>query len=102
MPVVASRPEAQLPSPAALADGRAVYGGLTLGLGAFFLLAAQRPSMTRAGLWAAFLSIGAAGVGRGLGVVLDGAGGPAVYPTLAFEFGLSALTAFALVRYEDH
>jgi len=95
---VAGMTEVQLPTPAALADGRAVYGGLTLGLGAFFLLAALRRSMVRAGLWAAFLSIGAAGFGRALGVVLDGARGPAVFPTLGFEIVLAALTAFALTR----
>lgn len=97
---VAGMTEVELPSAAALADGRAVYGGLTLGLGAFFLFAARSPSMVRSGLWAAFLTIGAAGMGRATGVLVDGATGPAVFPTLVFEVVLSALAAYALVRGE--
>jgi Domain of unknown function (DUF4345) len=90
--------DVQLPTATALADGRAIYGGVTLGLGAFFLLAAAMPSMARAGLWVAFLTLGGAGSARALGVVLDGAGGPIIYPTLAFELGLAALSALTLIR----
>jgi hypothetical protein len=95
---VAGMTEVELPSPAALADGRAVYGGLTLGLGVFFLLAARSTQLTRAGLWVALLSLGGAATGRLLGVVLDGASGRSVIPPLAFELLWSVLAATALTR----
>jgi hypothetical protein len=87
----------QLPTPAALADGRAVYGGLTAGMGAFFVMAAVRASLLPAGLWSALIMVGGAGLGRALGAVVDGAGTAVVPPMLA-ELLIATLALIALVR----
>ena len=90
--------QVQLPTPTALADGRAMYGGMVLGLGLVFAFCASRPSMLRAGLWALLLTIGCVFLGRLAGVLIDGASGTPTLPTLALEFALSALAGFALWR----
>lgn len=51
---------------------RAMYGGLELGLGAFFLVAAVRERWIRAGLGAQILSLGGLALGRAVGLALDG------------------------------
>jgi hypothetical protein len=45
-------------SPSGVVEVRAVYGGLELGVGAFFVLAALRREWHRAGLWLQTLSLG--------------------------------------------
>src|SRR5262245_46631929 len=95
---VTAMSEVTLGTPAARADGWAVYGGLTTGLGIFLMLAGSRPSLVEAGLWVIALSVGAAAMGRALGVVLHSARGAAVFPTLVFELLLTSLAITALIR----
>ena len=95
---VAAMTEVSLPTPTALADARAVYGGLTLGLGIYFVVCALRPEHVRSGLWALLLTIGGAFLGRLAGVAADGAGNPETLRTLGLELGIAALAAVALVR----
>jgi hypothetical protein len=95
---VAGLTQVQLPTPAALADGRAVYGGLTLGLGAFFALCAVRQELVRPGLWAVLLTVAGPFLGRLAGVVGDGAGRAETYRTLTSEFAIAALAAVSLAR----
>src|SRR6476659_9861582 len=64
-------------NPSATAAGRieirAVYGGIELGLGVFFAMAARSDSRRRAGLLVAALVSGGAGVARFLGLAVEGA-----------------------------
>jgi hypothetical protein len=90
--------EVTLGTPAALADGRAVYGGLTAGLGIFLLKAASRPQWLEAGLWVCALSLGVPALGRILGIVMDGASGSGVYRPLPFELLFSILAILAILR----
>jgi hypothetical protein len=95
---VAGLTQVQLPTPTALADGRAVYGGLTLGLGAFFGLCASRRELVRPGLWAILLTVAGAFLGRLTGVIADGAGTAETYRPLFWEFVFAALAAVSLAR----
>jgi hypothetical protein len=94
---VAGQAQVQLPTPTALADGRAVYGGVTLGLGLFFALCAAQPALVRSGLWALLASMGGPFLGRLIGVIVDGARTPETLGTLAFEFAFVALAGVALL-----
>jgi len=95
---VAGLTEVALPTPTALADGRAVYGGLTLGLGIFFIFCAVRPETVRAGLLAMFFTLVGPALGRSIGIVADGAGSDATFRTLTFELTFMALALVALWR----
>jgi hypothetical protein len=95
---VAGLTQVVLTTPTALADGRAVYGGLTLGLALYFALCAMRRELVRAGLWAVLLTVGCAFLGRLAGVVADGADTSETFRTLASEFGITALAAVSLWR----
>lgn len=95
---VAGLTQVQLPTPTAIADGRAIYGGLTLGLALFAALCAFRPEFTRPGLWAVLLTVAGAFLGRLGGVIVDGAGTADTYRTLVFELVIVALAAVALAR----
>jgi Domain of unknown function (DUF4345) len=95
---IAGLTQVQLPTATALADGRAVYGGLTLGLGVFFALCAAHPAFVRPGLWALLLTVGGAFLGRLAGVIADGAGTTETYRTLIAEFTVAALAAVSLAR----
>jgi hypothetical protein len=97
---VAAMTGVKLPTPVALADGRAIYGGLTLGMGVFFLFAATRADLVRAGLWSTLLMVGGAGAGRAVGGVVDGAGA-GVLPPLFFEALIAAFALIALVLLSD-
>ncbi len=94
------------PTPAAATDVRATYGGLQLGLGAFFLwsvLASER-------LPSALLALSLVGVAMGgcrlLGVLIDGGAGPTLLigpihiSALVFELatGVLAFVAFSRER----
>ena len=61
-----------LPTPTARGDVRAVFGGLELGLGVFFALAARRAAWVRPGLVAQALAFGGLAAGRLLSLTLDG------------------------------
>lgn len=56
--------DAAAPSPDALNDVRAVYGGIELGLGLYFLACARRPVLREGGYIAAMLIGGAAALSR--------------------------------------
>ena len=59
-------------SATARSDVRAVFGGLELGLAAFFAVCARRPAARRAGLLAAALAFGGLALGRLLSLAGDG------------------------------
>jgi hypothetical protein len=93
--------ERPLPTPTAMTESRAVDGGLVIGLGLAFILAAVDPTKTRAGLLVMLLTLGGAFVGRCVGVILDG-GTPGTYNVAAFELVLAVLAGIALARHSTH
>jgi hypothetical protein len=94
---LAAMTERPLPTPTAMTESRAVDGGVVLGLGVLFALAALDPTKTRAGLLAMALTFGGPFVGRVVGIVADG-GTTATYRVAALELALALLAATALVR----
>jgi hypothetical protein len=92
----ASMAEVQLATPTAITDGRAVYGGLELGIGTFLLLCANRQELVRSGLLAVLLIVGGLFVGRAMGLLLDASGSTVTYQALGIEFLCTALAVLAL------
>jgi len=77
---------------------RAMYGGMELGLGAFFALAAFKPSWNRSALAAQALGLGAVAATRLGGILGDHPRGK-LMPGLALaEASAAALGAVALAR----
>ncbi len=95
---VTAMTEIQLTTPTAVTDGRAVYGGLTAGLGVLFLLAAVRRADVWTGLVALFLTLVFPVAARLLGIALDGGGTPATFKVMQGELLFLALSGVALVR----
>lgn len=85
-------------TPGGLTDVRATYGGLQLGLGAFLVWAANSDSRIRMALVLVALSIGAVGLGRALGLMLDGDANPFHVSGLITEASITAFTLFLLHR----
>lgn len=85
-------------TPAALTEIRAMYGGLELGLGAFFLLSAVLPETTRQGLFCMLLCFGGLALSRAAGLLMDGATADG-YNTGAVAYeGISAVLALIALR----
>jgi len=85
-------------APAGRTDVRATYGGFQLGLGAFLLWAAAEESRVRTALVLVVLSIGAVGLSRSVGLVLDGSPNPFHVAGLTTEISLTLLTVYAIRR----
>ena len=78
---------------------RAFYGGMELGLGAFLMLCALRPSWHAAGLWLVLLANAGAGLTRLLAIGLAGASlGGYLGLALVWELGFTALAGLALYK----
>jgi hypothetical protein len=80
----------------ALVELRAFYGGLELGLGLWFLVAATRASLRRPALWLALATNGGIGGARAIALLAGGAWTPFFGYALPWELGLAALAAIAL------
>ena len=96
---LAAMTERALPTPTAMTESRAVDGGVLVGLGLFFALAALDPAKARAGVLALLLAFAGPFVGRVVGIVVDG-GTAATYRVAVLELAMTILAAVALVR--DH
>ncbi len=79
-------------------DVRATYGGFQLGLGAFLLWAAAEERRVASALVLMALSIGAVGLSRAIGLLLDSSLNGFHAFGLATEISLTALTLFASSR----
>lgn len=88
------------PPPELRAELAAVYGGLQLGLGAFFLVAARRGRWVLPGLAAQICAFLGLAIGRGLGMLTQGARTPLLVYLLALELGgaLLGLLGFRRAR----
>jgi hypothetical protein len=79
---------------------RAMYGGLQLGLAAFFAYCAANEEMAEAGLLAQTLGLGGLALGRLAGIAVDRPKA-IMYPLFAAEAGTAALGAAALKKLCD-
>jgi hypothetical protein len=83
----------------AFAEIGAMYGGFQTGFGLFCLLAALRPDIYRAGLWALLLGIGLLAAARAYNAALAEAAMTAyTYGAIVFESLVTLLAALALRR----
>jgi hypothetical protein len=87
-----------LPTPTALIDLRATYGGFDLAVGIFFAVCALSADWVRPGLAAMALTYAGFAGGRIVGLALDGTPKPLMYQLLAAELTGLALSLLALWR----
>lgn len=81
-----------------LVEIRALYGGLKLGIGLFFLLALNRPQWVRAALVAQVCLVSGLALGRIFGLVVSNwQTKPIIYLILAAELILAILGAITLI-----
>lgn len=84
--------------PAAATEIRAFYGGLELGLAAFFVVASRREDWVRPALFAQVLAFGGIVLARLFGIVVDGSAEPLILAFAALEGAGALLGAVALRR----
>ncbi|HEX9938479.1 MAG TPA: DUF4345 domain-containing protein [Longimicrobium sp.] len=84
--------------PAAATEIRAFYGGLELGLAAFFIAASRREDWVRPALAAQVLAFGGIVLARLIGIVVDGSAEPMILVFAALEGAGAILGAVALRR----
>ncbi|MEM7081205.1 MAG: DUF4345 domain-containing protein [Pseudomonadota bacterium] len=87
----------ELTSKLATTEMRAFYGGLELGLAAFFILGALKPDLTRPALLVGLLSMGTVACSRIVGIIVDGSTGSLLYAVLAIEI-IGALACFLSLK----
>ena len=85
-----------LNSSLAVTEMRAFYGGLELGLGAFFILGALRPDLTKAALMAGAITMTTMAASRLFGLVVDGSTGTILFSVLGVEVVSAAACIWAL------
>ena len=84
--------------PAVRTELRAFYGGLEIALGALLLAFLTTPDRQRTGLLIAAVIYAGLGLGRLVGIVVDGEVARIHWIALAIELGLAALSMVALWR----
>jgi hypothetical protein len=77
---------------------RAMYGGMELGLGAFFAVALAKPDLTRPALLAQALALGTLAGARLAGILHDRSRGPLMKTLVIAESVTAAIGAVALVN----
>lgn len=90
--------EVQLPTPTAVTDARAVFGGLELGLGSFLLWSASSAARVQPGLLALLLGVGGLLTGRVLGLVVDSSASTPTFQALGIEIVFLVLGTSALLH----
>ena len=87
----------QLPTESAKIEIRAMYGGLEIGIGIFFLLSAFRPAWYAAALMLQTMSLGALGLTRLIATILADAPHQLLFVFCALEL-FAALIGFIAYR----
>ena len=90
-----------LPNNSAKSEYLVVYGGLELAMGAFFLLAAFKTSMTEAGLWFALLTYGCLMLYRWGTIFTLSDLSSFIYTMVAVETVMTGLSAWLLWRHQS-
>lgn len=85
----------RLDSAVSVIEIRAMYGGLEIGLGVFFFVAAFRERWVRAGLGAQILTMGGLAAGRGIGMLAAGQADRLMVLYLAVEIGAAVIGVLA-------
>ena len=94
----ASTVEIELPTTTALADLRAIYGGLSLSVGIFFALGLVRPALVLPVLWLIAGSSLALGLSRVYSTLVSGTPGSQIFLFTALELVAAALGAWLYTR----
>ncbi len=85
------------PSPSAVTDARAIYGGMALGVASCFWLASRGSrDVQRVGLLGSALTFGFIAASRLVGIAVDGAGNSMMYVLLASEILGTLLSVWAI------
>jgi hypothetical protein len=88
-------------APSALTEIRAFYGGIEIGLGCFLIWCLRHRTLTEAGLVLVALTVGSAGIGRFLGMLIDRQINSYHLVNLAVEITTVALVIVAFTRLRD-
>lgn len=84
-------------TPTALTEVRAMYGGLELALGVYFLCTAALAETTRQGLFCLLLCLGGLALARAVGMLIDGGDNGYNAGALAYEAISAILALIALL-----
>jgi Domain of unknown function (DUF4345) len=95
---MAGRVDITLPTPTAIIDCQAIYGGLEIGLAVFFAYCAAVNRWLHPALLVQTLSLGCSALGRLVGILQAGSAQPLIYWLLVAELSGSALGVFTLKR----
>ena len=82
-------------TPSALADARATYGGMTIGVGVIFGLCARSASTRTLGLWAIAAVMFFMAAGRTLGIAQDGSVNALMFVYLGAEIIVMTIALWA-------
>jgi hypothetical protein len=85
-------------SASARTDIRATYGGFELGVAAFLFWCAYREDWQHIGLIAATLFVAGFGVGRGVGILVEGGATAFMWSLLAIEVAYTACAVWRLTH----
>ncbi|WP_244939862.1 DUF4345 family protein [Leptospira adleri] len=88
----------EIQTSAALADFRAMYGGLCLGVGAVLALGLFKKEWFSAGILLSVTTAGGLFLGRIYTILLDGPGNEYIYISMATEVGAVAIGSWILKR----
>ena len=88
---MAALTELDLPTPTAVMDVRAFYGGQLIGLGVLALVFAARPPLVPYGLLVLAASLGGTGIGRLVGALVAGTFPPLMVGAFLAEIVVAAL-----------
>ncbi|MBV8049897.1 MAG: DUF4345 domain-containing protein [Acidobacteriaceae bacterium] len=97
-PTILERVDVHARSAQATTELRAMYGGMELGLGAFFLTAMFRPEWEQAALAAQAMGLGGLAASRLAGVLHDRPKGPLMKALVLAEGSAALLAAVALAK----
>jgi hypothetical protein len=90
--------EIEVRTPTALADFRAIYGGLSLSVGLFFALGLFRPAMVLPALWLIAGSSLALALSRVYSTLASGVPGPQIFLFTGLELVAFAIGAWLYAR----
>jgi hypothetical protein len=88
----------EVTSPSARTDIRATYGGFEMGVAAFLFWCALREDWQHMGLIAATLIVAGFGVGRAIGILIEGGATTFMWSLLAIEVAYTACGLWRLTR----